>query len=105
LAHQSILAYARYRYLKLATAVVVVSIAAYAWDRPPNGRYGGTWLVGDELGKETKVYDKSMVKKAVKRDMCKDVTGGAACVRACPAGATLRVSPEKFLDYTNAVEH
>jgi CRP-like cAMP-binding protein/Fe-S-cluster-containing hydrogenase component 2/thioredoxin reductase len=63
------------------------------------------WGLGDEPGKETKVYDKSMVKKAVKCDMCKDVTGGAACVRACPTGAALRVSPEKFLDYTNAVEH
>src|SRR6202163_1621138 len=49
LAHQSILAYARYRYLKIATAAVVVAIAAYAWDRPPNGRYGGTWL-GYTLG-------------------------------------------------------
>jgi Fe-S-cluster-containing hydrogenase component 2 len=61
------------------------------------------WGLGDEPGMETKVYDKSMVKKAVKCDMCKDVTGGAACVRACPTGAALRVSPEKFLDYTNAV--
>ena len=26
--------------------------------------------------------------------------GGAACVRACPTGAALRVSPEKFLTYT-----
>jgi hypothetical protein len=49
LAHQSILAYARYRYLKVATALVVVSVAAYFWDRPPNGRYGGTWL-GYTLG-------------------------------------------------------
>jgi Fe-S-cluster-containing hydrogenase component 2 len=61
------------------------------------------WGLGDEPGMETKVYDKSMVKKAVKCDMCKDVSGGAACVRACPTGAALRVSPEKFLDYTNAV--
>ena len=49
MAHQSILAYARYRYLKIATVAVVVAIAAYAWDRPPNGRYGGTWL-GYTLG-------------------------------------------------------
>jgi CRP-like cAMP-binding protein/Fe-S-cluster-containing hydrogenase component 2/thioredoxin reductase len=61
------------------------------------------WGLGDEPGMETKVYDKSMVKKAVKCDMCKDVAGGAACVRACPTGAALRVSPEKFLDYTNAI--
>jgi hypothetical protein len=49
LAHQSILAYARYRYLKLATVALVAVVALYAWDRPPNGRYGGTWL-GYTLG-------------------------------------------------------
>jgi len=61
------------------------------------------WLLtgrGDEPGLETKVYDKSMVKKAVKCDMCKGIAGGAACVRACPTGAALRVSPEEFLDVT-----
>jgi Fe-S-cluster-containing hydrogenase component 2 len=35
-------------------------------------------------------------KKAVKCDMCKDIKGGAACVRACPTGAALRVSPQEF---------
>ncbi|HQY34945.1 MAG TPA: cyclic nucleotide-binding domain-containing protein, partial [Pseudomonadota bacterium] len=29
-------------------------------------------------------------KKAVKCDMCKDLPGGAACVRACPTGAAIR---------------
>lgn len=38
-------------------------------------------------------------KKAVKCDMCKDIIAGAACVRACPTGAALRVSPEEFLGY------
>ena len=47
--HQSILAYARYRYLKLAAALTLLSIALYAWHRPPNGPYGGTWL-GYALG-------------------------------------------------------
>jgi Fe-S-cluster-containing dehydrogenase component len=32
-------------------------------------------------------------KKAVKCDMCRDIIGGAACVRACPTGAAFRVSP------------
>ena len=41
-------------------------------------------------------------KKAVKCDMCKDLEGGAACVRACPTGAALRVRPESFLDVTGA---
>ncbi len=47
--HQSILAYARYRYLKLAAALTIAAIALYALDRPPNGPYGGTWL-GYTLG-------------------------------------------------------
>jgi len=47
--HQSILAYARYRYLKLSAALTIAAIALYALDRPPNGPYGGTWL-GYTLG-------------------------------------------------------
>ncbi len=34
---------------------------------------------------------------AVKCDMCKDIEGGAACVRACPTGAAIRVNPEQFM--------
>ena len=37
-------------------------------------------------------------KLAVKCDMCKDIEGGAACVRACPTGAALRVSPEAYFN-------
>ena len=37
-------------------------------------------------------------KKAVKCDMCVDLPGGAACVRACPTGAALRLGPEQFGD-------
>jgi CRP-like cAMP-binding protein/Fe-S-cluster-containing hydrogenase component 2/thioredoxin reductase len=40
-------------------------------------------------------------KKAVKCDMCKDLAGGPACVRACPTGAAIRVSPESFVDFVN----
>jgi Fe-S-cluster-containing hydrogenase component 2 len=36
-------------------------------------------------------------KRAVKCDMCKGIEGGASCVRACPTGAALRVSPEEFM--------
>ena len=36
-------------------------------------------------------------KRAVKCDMCKDIDGGASCVRACPTGAAMRVSPEEFM--------
>jgi CRP-like cAMP-binding protein/Fe-S-cluster-containing hydrogenase component 2/thioredoxin reductase len=65
------------------------------------------WLflgVGDEPGVEIATHQqphddgKPHQKKAVKCDMCKDLEGGAACVRACPTGAALRVKPESFLD-------
>jgi len=36
-------------------------------------------------------------KKAIKCDMCSGINGGPACVRACPTGAAIRVSPEEFL--------
>ena len=36
-------------------------------------------------------------KKAIKCDMCSGMDGGPACVRACPTGAAIRVSPEDFL--------
>jgi Fe-S-cluster-containing hydrogenase component 2 len=39
-------------------------------------------------------------KKAVKCDMCKDLAGGPACVRACPTGAALRISPAEFVNLT-----
>jgi CRP-like cAMP-binding protein/Fe-S-cluster-containing hydrogenase component 2 len=38
-------------------------------------------------------------KVAVKCDMCKDISGGPVCVRACPVGAALRVKPEELLNY------
>lgn len=44
------------------------------------------------------------IKKAAKCDMCKGIQGGPACVRACPTGAALRVSPERFLKVSQA-EH
>jgi CRP-like cAMP-binding protein/thioredoxin reductase len=37
-------------------------------------------------------------KHAVKCDMCKDIDGGPACVRACPTGAAIRVDPSRFID-------
>jgi len=66
-----------------------------------------TWLLfgaGEEPGVEEKSHDKSLSKRAVKCDMCKGQAGGAACVRACPTGAALRVAPEKFLDYASGAE-
>jgi CRP-like cAMP-binding protein/thioredoxin reductase/Pyruvate/2-oxoacid:ferredoxin oxidoreductase delta subunit len=43
------------------------------------------------------VKREGVTKHAVKCDMCKDVEGGAACVRACPTGAAIRVDPKQFL--------
>jgi CRP-like cAMP-binding protein/thioredoxin reductase/Fe-S-cluster-containing hydrogenase component 2 len=66
-----------------------------------------SWLVlgmGAEPGMEPKPKSKEIPKKAVKCDMCKDLPGGAACVRACPTGAAIRVSPEQFLNYAGPVE-
>ncbi len=44
--------------------------------------------------------DGELKKSAVKCDMCKDIAGGSACVRACPTGAALRVNPEEFFKLT-----
>ncbi len=35
-------------------------------------------------------------KKAVKCDLCRDLAGGPACVRACPTGAARRVKADQF---------
>ena len=45
------------------------------------------------------------IKQAVKCDMCKDIKSGPACVRACPTGAALRISPEEFLGYAGVDPH
>jgi CRP-like cAMP-binding protein/thioredoxin reductase/Fe-S-cluster-containing hydrogenase component 2 len=61
-----------------------------------------SWMLlglGPEPGLEPTPKGKDIPKRAVKCDMCKDLKGGAACVRACPTGAALRVSPEAFLSY------
>ena len=36
-------------------------------------------------------------KLAIKCDMCSGKSGGPACVRACPTGAAIRVTPDAFL--------
>ncbi|HET8942475.1 MAG TPA: cyclic nucleotide-binding domain-containing protein [Rudaea sp.] len=41
-------------------------------------------------------------KKAVKCDMCKSIAGGPACVRSCPTGAAIRISPEEFPAYAQS---
>ena len=76
---------------------------------PADGRRAGAgvlmWLLGlgREPGSEVKSKDPNAAKRAVKCDMCRELSGGLACVRACPTGAALRVSPERFLDYAGDV--
>lgn len=55
-----------------------------------------------EPGRESAYHNDELSKKAVKCDMCKDLPGGASCVRACPTGAAIRVSPEKFMNFTSS---
>jgi CRP-like cAMP-binding protein/thioredoxin reductase/Pyruvate/2-oxoacid:ferredoxin oxidoreductase delta subunit len=71
----------------------------------PKGSWSSLWAwlllgVSTEPGRQRIKADADQQKKAVKCDMCKDLSGGPACVRACPTGAAIRVSPERFLDYT-----
>ncbi len=61
-----------------------------------------SWLLTGmttEPGREADYHNDDLGKKAVKCDMCKDLSGGPACVRACPTGAAIRVSPESFISY------
>ncbi|HRQ65510.1 MAG TPA: cyclic nucleotide-binding domain-containing protein [Xanthomonadaceae bacterium] len=65
-----------------------------------------SWLLfgsGPGPGEAPKAKDKTDdAKKAVKCDMCKDLLGGPACVRSCPTGAAIRISPEEFPAYAQS---
>lgn len=66
-----------------------------------------TWILtgkGAAPGARQPVDDPSAQKKAVKCDMCKDLSGGPACVRACPTGAAIRISPAEFVNLTRSVD-
>ena len=54
--------------------------------------------------KEAEKTGEQAPKKAIKCDMCSGIDGGPACVRACPTGAAIRVSPEKFLSVSRLEE-
>lgn len=59
-----------------------------------------SWLLlgrGPAPGDEFHPEGGKAEKKAAKCDMCKDLSGGPACVRACPTGAAIRVSPQDFM--------
>jgi CRP-like cAMP-binding protein/Fe-S-cluster-containing hydrogenase component 2/thioredoxin reductase len=58
----------------------------YKWSKK-HTRYTGDPVADDKLDR----------KKAIKCDMCAGIEGGPSCVRACPTGAAIRVSPDEFL--------
>ncbi|MEI6418060.1 MAG: cyclic nucleotide-binding domain-containing protein [Sphingomonadales bacterium] len=74
---------------------------------PPKKPSLFSWLLfgsgpgpGEAPAKWAKKHDPAYAekaKKAIKCDMCAGQEGGPACVRACPTGAAIRVSPEQFL--------
>ncbi len=53
---------------------------------------------GEQDGFTPTAESKDAGKKAVKCDACHGQKGGPACVRACPTGAAIRLSPEQFAD-------
>ena len=66
-------------------------------EQPPPSLW--SWLLlglGNEPGRGTALKDSDKQKTATKCDMCKGLSGGPACVRACPTGAAQRVKPEDF---------
>jgi CRP-like cAMP-binding protein/thioredoxin reductase/Fe-S-cluster-containing hydrogenase component 2 len=50
--------------------------------------------VASLLGKSHKPDVEQTV--AVKCDLCRDIRGGPACVRGCPTGAAIRLTPEQY---------
>jgi cGMP-dependent protein kinase 2 len=77
-------------------------------DRPPPEKPGLlAWMLfgrGPGPGEPDKAWREKQPKAAVEKakvaikcDMCIGKSGGPACVRACPTGAAIRVSPEEFL--------
>ncbi len=52
---------------------------------------------GEQAGFEPSAAAVSKGRKAVKCDACKGISGGPACVAACPTGAAHRISPAEFV--------
>ena len=77
---------------------------AYKTEAPDNYWRWMLFGLGQKPGKgKAAVVTESSFKQAVKCDMCKDQSGGPSCVRACPTGAAMRLSPEEFVDLVNLV--
>ncbi len=76
-----------------------------------NCPYGSIFMVHDTKVRERGAYDRFLAlvglatdipleegdqTKAIKCDLCQDVGHGPACVRICPTGAAIRVSPNEY---------
>jgi CRP-like cAMP-binding protein/thioredoxin reductase/Fe-S-cluster-containing hydrogenase component 2 len=71
-----------------------------------NCPYGNIFMVHKEPKKSlfswiTKLFQKEHKAEveqtlAVKCDLCREISGGPACVRSCPTGAAIRLTPEEY---------
>ena len=70
-----------------------------------NCPYGNIFMVHKEPKKSLFSWVVSLFKKereeaeqtmAVKCDLCRGISGGPACVRGCPTGAAIRLTPEQY---------
>jgi CRP-like cAMP-binding protein/thioredoxin reductase/Fe-S-cluster-containing hydrogenase component 2 len=70
-----------------------------------NCPYGNIFMVHKEPAHSLFGWITSLFKKkkeeveqtvAVKCDLCRDISGGPACVRGCPTGAAIRLTPEQY---------
>ena len=71
-----------------------------------NCPYGNIFMVHEEPKKSIFKWVASLFKKeheaevertkAVKCDLCREIKGGPACVRSCPTGAAIRLTPEEY---------
>lgn len=70
-----------------------------------NCPYGNIFMVHKEPKKSLFGWITALFRKpkeeveqtvAVKCDLCRDIKGGPACVRGCPTGAAIRLTPEQY---------
>ena len=83
-------------YRRCASPLAIAENAA-----PPFGAGPGPGMASKLANKK----DPDAIKKAVKCDMCKDLKGGAACVRACPTKATWKRESDGivFMDFHRCI--
>ena len=63
------------------------------WMKQAGLLFGGKYGPGEAAKPKKSKENKEMSRKC---DLCRDVKGGPSCVRACPTGAVIRVSPEEL---------